>query len=237
MPMRGKLYLIPNTLGDSPVENVIPAYNLEIINSIRFYIVENVRTARRFLSKCKIQNKIDDLQFFVLDQHTNPAEYSQYLKPVVEGNHIGIISEAGCPAVADPGSEIVRMAHEADIEVIPLVGPSSILLALMGSGFNGQSFSFNGYLPIKQDERSAKLKRDESRSRIENQTQIYIETPYRNMHLFDSIMDSLNPNTRLCIAADLSLENEFIKTRTIKQWKTSRPELHKRPTIFLAHAG
>jgi 16S rRNA (cytidine1402-2'-O)-methyltransferase len=234
--MKGKLFLIPNTLGDSPVGNVIPVYNLELINSIHSYIVEDVRNARRFLSKCKIATKIDDLQFFVLNQHTSPQEYGQFLKPLHEGQHIGIISEAGCPAIADPGSEIVRLAHDNDIEVVPLVGPSSIVLALMASGFNGQSFSFNGYLPIKQDERVAKLKKDELRSRNEDQTQIYIETPYRNMHLFDSFLEALNPGTRLCIAADLSLESEFIKTMTIKQWKTRRPGLNKRPSIFLFHS-
>ena len=233
--MKGKLYLVPNILGDSSTSNSIPVFNLEIINSINFYIVENIRTARRFLSKCNISTKIDDLKFFVLNQHTNPNEIGEFLKPVYSGEHIGIISEAGCPAVADPGSEIVRMAHEQDIEVIPLVGPSSIILALMASGFNGQSFSFNGYLPVKQDERNMKLKKDENRSRNENQTQIYIETPYRNMHLFESMINTLNPDTRLCIAADLTLETEFVKTKTIKQWKTIRPELNKRPAIFLFH--
>jgi 16S rRNA (cytidine1402-2'-O)-methyltransferase len=236
MPMKGKLFLIPNTLGDSPIGNVIPAFNSEIINSIQFYIVEDVRTARRFLAKCKIKTKIDELQFFILNQHTKPQEFSQFLKPIHDGNHIGIISEAGCPAVADPGSEIVKMAHDNDIEVVPLVGPSSIILALMASGFNGQSFSFNGYLPIKQDERVAKLKKDEIRSRNENQTQIYIETPYRNSHLFDSLIEALNHGIKLCIAADISLETEFIKTKLIKQWKLQKPDLNKRPAIFLFHA-
>jgi 16S rRNA (cytidine1402-2'-O)-methyltransferase len=231
--MKGKLYLIPNTLGDSPINNVIPAYNSEIINSIQYYIVENVRTARRFLSKCKITTKIDDLHFDVLNQHTTPEEYGQFLKPVLEGNHVGIISEAGCPAVADPGSEIVKKAHELEIEVIPLVGPSSIILALMASGFNGQSFSFNGYLPIKPEELATKIKKDEQRSRNEHQTQIYIETPYRNMHLINTLLLTLNPETRLCIAADITFETEFIKTKTIKQWKNKIPELNKRPSIFL----
>jgi 16S rRNA (cytidine1402-2'-O)-methyltransferase len=231
--MKGKLYLIPNTLGDSPVNQVIPAYNSELINSIHFYIVENVRTARRFLSKSGITTKIDDLQFFILNQHTSPEEFSQYLKPVLDGNNIGIISEAGCPAVADPGSEIVKMAHESDIEVVPLVGPSSIFLALMASGFNGQSFSFNGYLPIKQDERQSKIKKDEQRSKSENQTQIYIETPYRNNHLFDSLLATLGQETPLSIAADITLETEYIKTKTVNQWKKQKPDLNKRPTIFL----
>jgi 16S rRNA (cytidine1402-2'-O)-methyltransferase len=231
--MKGKLYLIPNTLGDSPVNQVIPVYNSELINSIKFYIVENVRTARRFLSKCKIASKIGDLQFFVLNQHTTVEEYSQFLKPAIEGNHLGIISEAGCPAVADPGSEIVRMAHEREIEVVPLVGPTSIILALMASGFNGQSFSFNGYLPIKSEERINKIKKDELRSRVEHQTQIYIETPYRNMHLFNSFISALNPETKLCLAVDITLESEFIKAKSIKQWKNHKIDINKRPTIFL----
>lgn len=234
---KGKLYLIPNTLGDSAVETVIPAYNLQIINEINHYIVENIRTARRFLSKCGIRTKIDDLVFFVLDQHTKVEEYGRFLTPLHEGKPLGIISEAGCPAVADPGSEIVKMAHEMNIEVIPLVGPNSVILALMASGFNGQSFSFNGYLPVKPDERIARLKKDEQRSRNENQTQIYIETPYRNMQLLESFISSLHPETKICIAADLTLETREIKTRKIKEWKNQRPALHKRPVIFLLHAG
>jgi 16S rRNA (cytidine1402-2'-O)-methyltransferase len=235
--MKGKLFLVPNTLGDSPVEKVIPAYNLELINTIRFYIVENVRTARRFLSKCHIQTKIDDLQFFTLNQHTTAEEYREYLAPALQGNDTGIISEAGCPAVADPGSEIVKMAHQLDIEVIPLVGPSSIVMALMASGFNGQSFSFNGYLPIKPEERTKQLKKDEQRSRTEHQSQIYIETPYRNKQLFESLINVLNPDTRLCIAIDISLETETIITRAIKNWKSMKIDLNKRPAIFLIHAS
>jgi 16S rRNA (cytidine1402-2'-O)-methyltransferase len=233
MPVKGKLYLIPNTLGESPVNNVIPAYNLELINSINVYIVENVRTARRFLSKSNIRNKIDDLKFFVLNQHTTPEEFVQYLKPLFDGEHIGIISEAGCPAVADPGSEIVKIAHQNDIEVVPLVGPSSIFLALMASGFNGQSFSFNGYLPINQADRNVKIKKDEHRSKSENQTQIYIETPYRNNHLLDSLLSTLSNETKLCIATDITIDTEYIKTKAVKVWRKQKPDLNKRPTIFL----
>jgi 16S rRNA (cytidine1402-2'-O)-methyltransferase len=231
--MKGKLYLIPNTLGDSPIRNVIPALNIEIINSVWHYIVEDIRTARRFLSKCQISIKIDDLQFYILNQHTSPNEYGHFLKPLFEGLNVGIISEAGCPAIADPGSEIVKMAHEADIDVIPLVGPSSVFLALMASGFNGQSFSFNGYLPIKPAERASRLKNDEQRSKSENQTQIYIETPYRNTQLFDALIAILHAETWLCIAADLSLGTEWIKTKKIKQWKKNKPDLNKKPAIFL----
>ncbi len=231
--MKGKLYLIPNTLGDSDLNNVLPPFNIEIINTINHYIVEDVRTARRFLSKCGIKTKIDDLQFYLLNKHNPSEEIHDFLAPIMQGNAVGIISEAGCPAVADPGAEIVRLAHEADIEIVPLVGPSSILLALMASGFNGQRFAFNGYLPVKDQERTPQLKKDEQRSRTEGQTQIYIETPYRNMQLLKAMVDCLNPGTMLCIATDLSLETEQIKTKTIKDWKSSKIDINKRPSIFL----
>ena len=234
---KGKLFLIPNTIGDTEIEKVIPAYNLELMNTIFCYIVENVRTARRFLSKCKIANKIDDLQFFILNEHTNPIEYKQFILPALKGMHLGIISEAGCPAIADPGAEIVKLAHLNEIEVVPLVGPTSIILALMASGFNGQRFSFNGYLPVKPDERATRIRKDEQRSRQEQQTQIYIETPYRNNPLIESFLANLHPETRLCIAVNLSSSLEFIKTRTINQWKGKIPDLNKQPAIFLFHAG
>ena len=231
--MKGKLYLIPNTLGESVLQNVLPPFNIEIINSINHYIVEDVRTARWFLSKCGIKTKIDDLQFYLLNKHTPIEEIVGFLAPLKHGNAVGVISEAGCPAVADPGAEVVRLAHESDIEVVPLVGPSSILMALMASGFNGQRFAFNGYLPVKDLERTPQLKRDEQRSRAEGQTQIYIETPYRNMQLLKAMVDSLNPNTMLCIAIDLSLETEEIKTKSVRDWKNSKTDFNKRPSIFL----
>lgn len=231
--MKGKLYLIPNTLGDSAIERVIPSFNTELINKIHIYIVENIRTARRFLSKSGITVKIDDLTFFELNKHTSVEEYSGFLKPIFDGHDIGVISEAGCPAVADPGAEIVKIAHNTQIDVVPLVGPASMLMALMASGFNGQSFAFNGYLPVKSNERAEQIKKDEQRSKREGQTQIYIEAPYRNMQLLDGFLNQLNPQTRLCIATDLTLENEFIKTKTVKDWKTQTPDLHKKPTIFL----
>jgi 16S rRNA (cytidine1402-2'-O)-methyltransferase len=236
LKMKGKLYLIPNTLGDSPINNVIPPFNCNIINTINHYIVEDVRTARRFLSKCDIKTKIDDLQFYLLNKHTPFEEIIGFLAPLNEGQAVGIISEAGCPAIADPGAEVVRLAHEAEIEVIPLVGPSSILLALMASGFNGQRFAFNGYLPVKDAERNQQLKRDELRSKAEGQTQIYIETPYRNMQLLKAFIECLNPNTKLCIATDLSLGSEQIKTKVLKDWKSSKIDLNKRPSIFLFQA-
>jgi 16S rRNA (cytidine1402-2'-O)-methyltransferase len=237
MQEKGKLFLIPSTLGDSEISSVIPVFNLEIINSIYYYIVENVRTARRFLSKSKINTRIDDLHFSVLNQHTGIEEFSLYLQPALQGNHIGIISEAGCPAVADPGAEIVKIAHQQNIDVVPLVGPSSIILSLMASGLNGQSFSFNGYLPVKPDDRANRIRKDEQRSRIENQTQIYIETPYRNQHLFEAFLSLLNAETKLCIAVDLNSGSEYIKTKSVRQWKGIQPDLNKRPAIFLFHAS
>ncbi len=234
--MKGKLYLIPNTLGDSPIEHVIPLINSELINRIQFYIVENIRTARRFLSKSAIITKIDDLEFFELNKHTQPEELSTFIKPMLDGHDVGVISEAGCPAVADPGADIVNLCHSADIEVVPLVGPSSILLALMASGFNGQNFAFNGYLPIKSPARVNQLKKDEQRSKKEAQTQIYIEAPYRNMQLLESMLANLYPDTNLCIAVDLTLESQMVKTKRIKAWKKSKINLHKRPVIFLFQA-
>jgi len=231
--MNGKLYLIPNTLGDSSLNYVLPPFNIEIINTINHYIVEDIRTARRFLSKCGIKTKIDDLQFYLLNKHTPIEEISSFLDPLKLGQAVGVISEAGCPAVADPGSEVVKLAHESDIEIVPLIGPSSILLALMASGFNGQRFAFNGYLPVKEEDRIQQLKKDEQRSKSEGLTQIYIETPYRNMQLFKSLVECLNANTRLCIATDLSLESEYIKTKSIKNWKTTSIDINKKPSIFM----
>ncbi len=233
---KGKLYLIPTTMGDSEINKVLPTFNSELINNINYYIVENIRTARRFLSKSKIKNSIDDLEFFLLNKHTKYNELSSFLLPIYEGNDIGIMSEAGCPGIADPGSDIVKIAHEKNIDVIPLVGPSSILMALMASGMNGQNFAFNGYLPIDKNDRIKQLKNDEILSEKENQTQIYIETPYRNIQLITSIIKTLKASTRLCIATDISLNTEYIKTKTVKEWSRNVPNINKRPTIFLFHA-
>ncbi len=233
---KGKLYLIPTTMGDSEINKVLPTFNSELINNINYYIVENIRTARRFLSKSKIKNSIDDLEFFLLNKHTKYNELSSFLKPIYEGNDIGIMSEAGCPGIADPGSDIVKIAHEKNIDVIPLVGPSSILMALMASGMNGQNFAFKGYLPIDKNDRIKQLKNDEILSEKENQTQIYIETPYRNIQLITSIIKTLKASTRLCIATDISLNTEYIKTKTVKEWSRNVPNINKRPTIFLFHA-
>ena len=233
--MSAKVYLIPTTLGDSPVENVIPSYVIDIINSTNHYIVENIKTARRYLIKAGIKAKIDDLTFYELNKHSSPEQYASYLNPIKEGHNIGIISEAGTPGVADPGAEIAAIAHRKNITVVPLVGPSSILLSVMASGLNGQSFAFVGYLPIPKPERIKRLKDLERRSQVENQTQLFIETPYRNQHLLEDILSNCSSETKLCIAADITLETEFIKTKSVKEWKKGIPNLHKIPTIFLIH--
>ena len=233
--MSAKIYLIPTTLGDSPVENVIPQYIVDIINQTNYYIVENVKTARRYLIKAGIQTKIDDLTFYELNKHTSPKNYESYLNPIKENHNIGIISEAGTPGVADPGADIVSIAHRENIPVVPLVGPSSILLSVMASGLNGQNFAFVGYIPVKKHERTKKIKMLEKRSKLENQTQLFIETPYRNQQLLNDIISCCNPETMLCIAADITLNSEFIKTKKIRDWRKELPDLKKRPSIFLIH--
>ena len=234
--MKGNLYLIPVGLGDNLLNEVLPEKNFELINSIKHYIVENIRTARRFLVKAKIKYKIDELTFYELNKHSNPDDYHSYLDVVLKGENMGIISEAGCPGIADPGADIVAIAHEKGIKVIPLVGPSSIFLALMASGMNGQNFAFKGYLPVKKPQRIKQLKNDEQRSRNEKQTHIYIEAPYRNKALLNDMIEHLKPATKLCIAVDITLNTEFIKTKTIKEWKKDIPEINKKPAIFLIQA-
>ena len=231
--MPGILFLIPNTLGDNAPDEVIPQKVIETAKRLRHFIVEDVRTVRRYLRRIDRTFPIDDSQFFELNQHTDRSKIEPYLKPLLEGNDMGIISEAGCPAVADPGADIVALAHRKGIRVVPLVGPSSILLAQMASGFNGQSFAFVGYLPIEAAERQKRLRKLEHRAKEENQTQLFIETPYRNMKLFDELTATLRGDTRLCIACDITLESEYIETRTIGEWKQKKPQdLNKRPTIF-----
>lgn len=234
--MKGILYLIPTCLGDTMLNNVLPEQSLSILNQITHYIVENVRTARRFLVKAKIEHKIDDLTFYELNKHSNPEHYHSYLLPALNGKHVGILTEAGCPGIADPGADIVEIAHEKNINVVPLVGPSSILLALMASGMNGQRFAFNGYLPVKKPQRVKQLKNDEQYSKNENQSQIYIEAPYRNKALLTDMLEQLKPATKLCIAVDITLKTEFIKTKTVKDWKKKIPDINKRPAIFIIQA-
>jgi len=233
--MKPKIYLIPTTLGDSSITSVIPKEIIDIVNSTDHYIVENVKTVRRYLIKLGIKTKIDDLNFYTLNNHTSQQEFESFLKPISEGKNIGIISEAGAPGVADPGAEIVKIAHQKNIDIVPLVGPSSILLSVMASGLNGQNFSFVGYLPIKNPIRSKRIKELEKRSKNENQTQLFIETPYRNNNLLKDLISTCSSETMLCIATDITLETEFIKTKSIKEWKNNLPDINKRPTIFLIH--
>ncbi len=231
------LYLIPTTLGDTPTDKVLPAYNKEIILNIKHFIVEEVRTARRFLKAVDRSINIDELQFYPMGKHADVALFSSYLAPLRAGESVGVISEAGCPAVADPGADIVAIAQREGMKVVPLVGPSSILLAVMGSGFNGQSFAFHGYLPIDNSERVKRLKQLELRSAQEGQTQLFIETPYRNAKLFADIMNACAPQTRLCVAAGITTEQEFIRSMSLKEWKQARlPDLGKIPAIFAIYA-
>jgi 16S rRNA (cytidine1402-2'-O)-methyltransferase len=233
--MQASLFLIPVPLGDTEIRKALPDYNRDIILQIKHFIVENVRTARRFLKKTEPSVDIDSLIFYELNKHTSPEEATGYLAPLSKGESVGVISEAGCPAIADPGADIVAMAQRKKYPVVPLVGPSSIILSLMASGFNGQSFAFHGYLPIDAGERANTLKRLENRIYTEDQTQLFIETPYRNNKLADELLRTCRLSTKLCIASDITCSDEFIKTCTIKEWNGNVPDLHKKPTIFLLY--
>ena len=232
--METALYLIPVTLGETPVSQVLPAYNHDVILGIRHFVVENVRSARRFLRLVDHEFPIDDSTFYEMGKHAQADQFASYLKPLQQGQPVGVISEAGCPAVADPGAEVVAMAQHKGFRVIPLVGPSSMIMAVMASGLNGQSFAFNGYLPVDEADRAKKLKALESRAWNESQTQLLIETPYRNRKMFDTILRSLRPQTRLCVAAGITTSDEYIRTHTIQEWKRIQlPDLSKIPAIFL----
>ncbi|MEN8789029.1 MAG: SAM-dependent methyltransferase [Flavobacteriaceae bacterium] len=232
----GKLFLIPTTLGANEPWEVLPISIKRAIEEIDYYIVENERSARRFIKKVSPRKSQPDLQIFILNKFTEAASLPSYLDPCFKGYHVGMLSEAGCPAIADPGADIVSIAHERKIRVVPLVGPSSILLALMASGLNGQNFAFNGYLPIDAQERKTAIKKFEKHSEDTQQSQIFIETPYRNEKLFKELLKTLRPSTRLCLATDISLPSEFIQTKTIDNWKKEHLELNKRPTIFVFQA-
>ena len=228
------LYLIPVTLGDTPHEQVLPAYNREIISQIRHFIVEEVRTARRLLRRMDPAFDIDGSTFYPMGKHADENKYASYLRPLEQGLPVGVISEAGCPAVADPGADVVAIAQHRGFRVVPLVGPSSMIMAVMSSGLSGQSFAFNGYLPIDPAERQKRLKQLESRAIAEHQTQLFIETPYRNQKLFEAILSVCRPQTRLCIAAGITTPDEWIHTHTIAEWKRqSLPDLSHIPAIFL----
>jgi 16S rRNA (cytidine1402-2'-O)-methyltransferase len=229
----GTFYLIPSPLAESDFAKIFPAYNSEIIQEIDHFIVEDLRTGRRFVKKLGMQKPMESLQFTTLNEHTKGDEIETLLQPLKEGKNLGLISDAGTPCIADPGSILVSRAQHLGIEVIPLIGPNSILLALMASGLNGQSFSFHGYLPREQPDRERQLLFLESLLKKSNQTQIFIETPYRNNHVFKSILGVCDPATRLCLGVNITAENQMIKTMTVKKWKAQQVDLHKQPTVFL----
>lgn len=232
---KGKLYLIPTTLGESNAEEVLPILVKRVIEVIDYYIVENEKTARKSIKAVYPEKVQASLILSTLNKHTDVTEHNEMLKPCLQGINVGLMSEAGCPGVADPGAAIVKLAHEKGIQVVPLVGPSSILLAMMASGMNGQSFAFNGYLPIDKSEKKSALKNYEKLSQDKNQSQIFIETPYRNNKLMEDLLQTLQPNTHLCIAADITLPTEYIKTFRVNDWKKAKIDLHNRPTIFIIH--
>jgi 16S rRNA (cytidine1402-2'-O)-methyltransferase len=231
--MTGKLYLIPTGLGDNAPLEVLPISVKKIIEHIDTYIVENEKAARKFIKTISSGKSQASLNLFSLNKFTDPLEIPSFLEECLAGNSIGLLSDAGCPGVADPGAEVVKIAHQKHIQVIPLVGPSSILLAMMSSGMNGQNFAFNGYLPIDKSERKSKLKQLEKRSFDEQQSQLFIETPYRNNSILEDLSTVLHPETRICVACDLTLPSEYIKTQTAKDWKFSKMDFHKRPALFI----
>ena len=232
--MPAALYLIPVTLGETSIEQVLPPYNHEVIMGIRHFVVENIRSARRFLRQTDKAFPIDDCTFFEMGKHADEKQFSQYLQPLRERKPVGVISEAGCPAVADPGADIVRIAQREGLRVVPLVGPNSMIMAVMSSGLGGQSFAFNGYLPVDASDRAKRLKALESRAWTEGQTQLFIETPYRNEKMFQALVSTLRPQTRLCIAAGITTADEYIRTLPISEWKkTKLLDLSKIATILL----
>lgn len=232
---KGTLFLIPSLISDSPVNYSVPEYNLEVIRKIKIFIVEEIRSVRRFLKKTTPGISIDELRFLIFNEHTQEEEISSFLTPLLEGEDMGLISEAGLPCVADPGGPILRAAHLAGIRIRPLVGPSSLMLALMASGFNGQNFSFLGYLPVDKKERSRKIKEVEKNCQALNQTQIFIEAPYRNQQLFRAILETCHDNTLLCLATDLTSGSESVVVRTIRDWRGKYPDIEKKPTVFLLY--
>ena len=228
-----KLYLVPNVLSDGDWQSVMPAQVFSILTNTKHFIVEDLRTARRFLKHVNREIDIDACTFYLLNKRTQQSDIPSFLKPMEKGFDIAIISEAGCPGVADPGADVVKIAHQKNLKVVPIVGPSSILLALMASGMNGQNFAFKGYLPVKPNERVKEIQLLEKRISSEKQTQIFIETPYRNNQLISDLLKTCSASTLLCIAANITGNNEFITTKTIKDWKGKEPDLHKQPAIFL----
>lgn len=232
----GKLYLIPTMLGDNAPLEVLPISIKRVIENVDHYIVENEKSARRFIKRISPAKPQPELHFQVLNKYTDPMEIGTFLDPCIQGLDIALLSEAGSPGIADPGADIVQMAHKKNIQVLPMVGPSSILMAMMSSGMNGQNFAFTGYLPIENDLRGKAIKSLEKLSFETGQAQIFIETPYRNTKLFQELIKKLNPSTRLCIASDITLSTESIATKTINEWRRVAIDLHKRPTVFIVQA-
>lgn len=233
MDKSGKLYLIPTRLGEQPPLEVLPLSIRKKITDIKYFIVENEKIARRFIKKIVPSKSQDNLNIFLLNKFTQDIEIPDFLEPCSEGIDIGLMTDAGCPGIADPGAKVVSFAHSKNIKVVPLVGPSSIILALMASGLNGQNFAFNGYLPIDKSECKRRIKQLEKQAEQDNQTQIFIETPYRNEQLFQSLLKTLKPQTKLCVAVDLTLNTEYISTKSVQEWQTENPDWHKRPAIFI----
>ena len=232
---KGKIIIVPSTLGSEDFSPLFPETNQHIINTCDVFIVEKIRSARRFLKKINISKNINDLYFFELNKHESNQDYSIILKFINEGKNIALVSEAGYPCIADPGSKIIKVAHLNDIKIIPLIGPSSILMSIVSSGLNGQNFSFVGYLPIDKLKRMKRIKELEQLSKKNNQTQIFIEAPYRNNDLFKALISSCNNTTLLSISSNLTLPNQIIKTLTIEEWKYNIIDLNKKPTVFLIH--
>ncbi|MGI9593978.1 MAG: SAM-dependent methyltransferase [Patiriisocius sp.] len=230
---KGNLYLIPCTLGETPPLEVLPLLVKKAIENIDHYIVEHEKSARRFIKSVASKKQQNSLHIEEINKFTKPQEIPQMLEPCFNGFDVGIISDAGCPGIADPGAAVVEQAHQMGIKVVPLVGPSSILLALMASGFNGQNFAFNGYLPIDKVERKQKIKQLEKKSIVENQSQLFIETPYRNNQMLESLVKTLQNTTGICVACDITLSTQYIRTAPVKQWKRIKVDLHKRPAIFI----
>jgi len=232
---KGSLFLIPTTLGDNAPLEVLPISVKKVVEDVSIFIVENEKSARRFIKKISPKKPQPSLELFLLNKFTQPIELPEFLEPCLKGKDVGLLSEAGCPGVADPGADVVKLAHEKDIRVVPLVGPSSILMAIMSSGLNGQRFAFNGYLPIDKNERKKEIKRLERLSFEQNQSQIFIETPYRNNKMLENICATVAPDTNVCVACDITLPTELIKTLPAKAWAKKNVDLHKRPTIFIIH--
>lgn len=231
----GCIYLVPVGLGDENPEKSLPAYNMQIVNTLDEFIVENVRSARRFLRSTGYSKDFNHVVFHTLDKHTPQAEIPEFILNTLKGKNIGILSEAGNPCIADPGNKIVKLAHQSGIRVVPLVGPNSILMALISSGFNGQNFTFHGYLPVDKGERQSRLREFQQWAIKKNQTQIFMETPFRNNALLADVLSTCNDSMLLCIASNITTENELIKTLTIRQWKKQTPDLHKQPSVFLLY--